>query len=355
MSKNNIKRVYYTFNYPMATNQSHTLLTGIRGIDSEIIISGFFESNSSANPQSFIYKGYKCGKGEWFNLSYPSSIGNTVTGTSLYGPNYCNKKNRIQVVGNYATVEAGTSALGCLYEGTLNGIGLWTTLLPTSSSQVLNTIAHSTMGGLVVGNYDTLLIQGKAFIYDIHTQQYFDIINDDAVSITAYGIWHNGKNMYTICGGLTKTNATNVGYVVDWNNKTHTFHNWQTYNFNNDSKKSLITHFDGITKGNVDGTYNLTGDHVSVSSSDELGFFATVHRKGKHGRFSRKAFWSSISYPHQLITSGNSVYEDVVIGVYTSTGETYINGYISFLKNKKKKLNLSHKVIIYIYELIYIY
>ena len=343
MPKNNIKRTYHTFNYPMATSQSQTLLTGIRGVGPELIISGFFQSTSSANPQSFIYKGNKHGKGEWFNLSYPSSAGVTVTGTSLYGPNYDNKKNRIQVVGNYATVEAGMSALGCLYEGTFNGIGLWTTLLPTSSSQVLNTIAHSTNGGLVVGNYDTVLVQGKAFIYDIHTQQYFDITNPNAVSITAYGIWHNGKDKYTICGGLTTTTATNVAYVVDWNNKTHTFHNWRTYNFNNDPKKSLITHFDGITEGSVKGTYNLTGDHVGVSSSNSLGFFATVHRKGKHGRFSKKAYWEPISYPHKQTTSGNSVYENTVIGVYTPKEGVYINGYISYLKNKKDKKDKKDK------------
>src|SRR6185436_5138971 len=99
-----------------------------------------------------------------------------------------------------------TKAFGCLYEGLLDGSGIWTQILPTSDKPVINTICHSTMHNLIVGNYDTILIAGKAFIYDIEKHTYYDIIKPGAQSITAYGIWYNGGESYTICGGYTELN-----------------------------------------------------------------------------------------------------------------------------------------------------
>src|SRR4029078_6229537 len=111
----------------------------------------------------------------WYVLKYPSSDGNTVLATNLYGPNN-GKNGEIQVVGNYTTKEAGKSTFGCLYEGYLSGKGRWTTIIPQFSESTLNTIAHSTHGNFVVGNYDTQLNQGKAFIYDILGKKYYDIV-----------------------------------------------------------------------------------------------------------------------------------------------------------------------------------
>ena len=108
----------------------------------------------------------------------------------------------MQIVGNYTTVESAGSAIGLLYQGAVDGSGTWSTLLPPSpdNSNVINTIAHSTMGGLVVGNYDTRLATGKAFIYDITKNTYTNLTKPGAVSITAYGIWYNGGSSYTIAG-----------------------------------------------------------------------------------------------------------------------------------------------------------
>ena len=43
-----------------------------------------------------------------------------------------------------------------------------------------------------------------------------------------------------------------------------------------------------------------------------------------------KAKWSSVSYPGSQITSGNSVYQKSVIGVYTVEGDPTVNGYVRF-------------------------
>ncbi len=322
-------RKYTTFNYPAENPGGNTLLTGIRrtDLDEEIVyISGFYECPNNACVTTFVYKGPLSGTGSWNVLNYPSSTGVTVKATNLYGPND-GKNNTIQVVGNYTTEETGSSTIGCLYEGPLNGSGLWTTLIPTSTSPVINTIAHSTNGGLVVGNYDTQLDEGKAFIYDIKTKKYNEITKSNALSITAYGIWYNGKNSYTIAGSYSDANyitGLTTAYLVDWNKKTKKLTNWRNFSYGNNPAKAIVTHFDGITSDR-DGGYYLTGDWLGIGGGDELAFFAHVPR-------GKTAKWAPISFPPNQITSGNSVYRKVVIGVYTehiAQQDDVINGYIS--------------------------
>jgi len=331
-----MSRVYRTFNYPSEVDGGKTLLTGIRQVNGEkndYYISGFYKYPEDTRVASFVYKGCRHGRGTWNLLDYPSSEGATVSATNLYGPDNGKHEGNIKVVGNYTTVEAGQKAFGCLYRGPLDGSGKWLTLTPTSEEPVLNTIAHSTHGKLVVGNYDTQLNQGKAFIYDHKTGEYFDITKDGALTITAYGVWHNGDHSYTICGGysnLDHLSGIDTGYVVDWDNKNRKLSNWRLYNYGNDPVKAIITHFDGITSdGN--GGYNLTGDWIGADQgSQKLGFFANVRRR-LNGKF-KKARWESIAYPHHLLTSGNSVSKYTVIGVYTSDPDNEVNGYISYLK-----------------------
>ncbi len=322
-----LPRKYTTFNYPAETPGGDTLLTGIRRTraNEEIVyISGFYKCPSDACVKAFVYKGHLSGTGIWHVLNYPSSAGVTVKATNLYGPNDGAGHN-IQVVGNYTTTQTGDATIGCLYEGPLNGSGGWTSLTPSStvSDPVLNTIAHSTMGGLVVGNYDTQLDSGRAFIYDIGTKVYYEITKPNAESITAYGIWHNGGNSYTIAGGYSNINSQMVpsvdsGYLVDWNKKTHALTNWRVFNYDNDPSKAIVTHFDGITSDRRNGYY-LTGDWLGVSQGPELAFIAHV--------VGNNAAWAPITFPPDQITSGNSVYRKVVIGVYEKNGVT--NGYIS--------------------------
>lgn len=333
------ERKYKTLNYPFATIGSKTLLTGIREVKhhhkkEKVYISGFYEPSSNDDDQqikSFVYKGYLSGKGKWYELYFPGA-----ETTNLYGPNNGHYKNTIQVVGNYVNPNE-TNPIGCLYEGPLNGSGKWTTLMPPGS---IKTIAHSTMGGLIVGNCQTENnYLSKAFIYDIRKKRYYyvtenvtnsvtDTDTENTESITAYGIWHNGDKSYTICGGIKSNDGTEAGYLVDWNNDTKKLTNWREYHYDNNPIKSRITHFDGIS-GNKK-YYTLTGDWVGKSDgkkdrkNTKLGFFATVKRK-------RNTKWEDISYPiKDSITSGNTVYKNNVIGVYTSpTLLPQINGYIS--------------------------
>src|SRR6185369_6044553 len=71
------------------------------------------------------------------------------------------------------------------------------------------TYAHSTMGGLVVGNYTRenshgYLDGGHAFIYDIANDKFLpDVKFPGSKMNSAYGIWSNGGTKYTIVGGYS--------------------------------------------------------------------------------------------------------------------------------------------------------
>lgn len=317
------KRSYQTFTYPNSKPGDQTILTGIRQVrnSSKVFISGFYIP-VSGTPISFVYKGCINGKGTFNNLNYP--LANTIT--NLYGPNN-GINGSIQVVGNY-TNELGT--FGCLYEGDLNGSGTWITIVPPNA---INTICHSTMGNLIVGNYNTEpdLTISKAFIYDIKTFTYYDIINpvNSLSTIYAYGIWHNHNQSYTICGGYS-TDIINVAYVADWDNNTHTMNNYQAFVYENNPLTALKTHFNGIS-GIECHRYSLVGDWIGIASiNNEIGFFAVIKRDAS-GNFYPKAKWTGISFANQLITSGNSVSDSTVVGVYTNGGDN-VNGYVSYLK-----------------------
>lgn len=327
---------YKTFNFPGALPGSRTLLTGIRETcqEHEYIITGFYEFPDGAFPTiSFVFKGHLNGYGKFFLLNYPNSPGITVSTTNLYGPSIVYDhagKELYNIVGNYTKVNA-QGTFGALFHGALDGTGKWTTLVPTplSTDAILGTIAHSTMGSLVVGNYDTVLVQGKAFIYDICSNTYYDIVKPGALNITAYGIWQNSKNHYTIAGGYFNVPGAEGGYLVDWDNKKKKFYNWTEFYFNNDPIRSVVTHFDGISGINGGRKYTLTGDYVSVNDPQPKALFAVVKRT--NCGFLQKAKWSTIEYPGSNATSGNSVAKDVVIGVYTLPNSTTVNGYISYI------------------------
>jgi len=321
---------YNTLNYPQGAANSSTYLTGIRGVDDEsgdVYISGIYAAPGASvtTGTGLLYKGPILGGGTWQVLNYPSSSGATVTSTALYGPNNGVGGN-VQVVGNYTTSENGAFDLGLLYQGPLDGSGEWTTLNPQAleTRQVKNTIAHSTMGGLVVGNYDTDLATGKAFIYNIAEDSYVELKKPGAVSTTAYGIWHNGGTSYTIAGGYSDADESGIAiaYLVDYDPSTQTASNWTSFSYNNDP--SLLTHFEGITT-DTNGGYNLVSD---VLNSDETVTAAFVNvPRGASGAFGT-ASWTPYAYPGAALTSANTVYLNYALGIYELTNGGAANGYV---------------------------
>ena len=203
---------YSTFNYPGAAGDS-TFLTGVRGAGGgDIYITGTYEQQGSTDTQGLLYQGPLSGVGQWTILNFP---GADITGTALYGPDSL-APDSVRLVGSYKQTETGQQDHGLLYEGPPDGTGSWQTIdFPSMGETVLNTIAHSTMGGLVVGNFDTNLATGRAFVYDIDNNSWVELVKPGAVSITAYGIWYNGGTQYTIAGG-TVTQTSLESTMATW-------------------------------------------------------------------------------------------------------------------------------------------
>lgn len=323
---------YTTLNYSDAAAGSSTLITGIRAVSNAsttdangtVYISGFYTPASGANV-GLLYTGPVSGTGTWQTLNFPSSAGATVTGTELYGPNNSDVSGEVQIVGNYTTSENGSGAIGLLYEGPTDGSGTWTTLNPQSLAPgrtILNTIAHSVMGGFVVGNYDTDLATGKAFIYNIADASFIELTKPGAVSITAYGIWYNGGTSYTIAGGYSDVNSggISIAYLVDWDSTTQATSNWATYTYNN--LPSAITHFEGITTDN-NGGYNLVADWVIGSTTGAA--YVNIPRTGS--TFGT-ATWTEYAFPGATLTSANTVFLNHALGIY-QTGSGVSNGYVA--------------------------
>lgn len=325
-------RIYLTFNYPEQREGDRTSLTGVRSCGDELYISGFYQiPNYPAN--GFVYKGEiseSHNLKNWHILNVPTVPGRTVTGTNLYGPDILSVHDnsncdKIRVCGSYTTQE-NTLDNAVYYEGHLNGCGKWITLHPVPN--VNGSVAHSTAHNLIVGNF---LVQGDitahAFIYNTITNHYFEITREGATSISAYGIWYNGDDNYTICGGFSTVNngddnfkRIETAYLVDYNSCSRSLSNWRDYNYNKNGVVSIITHFEGITTDNHGG-YNLVGQTVLIDES-EIIFYAHVD---KHNNIT----YESVYFPGSTSTTGNSIYKKNLIGVYTTENSSSINGYIS--------------------------
>jgi len=329
---------YSPFNYPNANGGSYGP-TGIRSAGGQnVFVTGSVHPSPTPTPpcsvvsHGILYQGALSGNGDWTVLDYPSSPGITVTGTVLYGPDGLPPSN-VRIVGSYTKCEdEGTNVRnhGLLYEGPTDGSGTWQTidyggpLRP--GEQVLNTIVHSTMGGLAVGNFDTNLLIGRAFVYDIAANSWKELIKP-SVSITAYGIWYNGGTSYTIAGGYSDANPNGIdhGYLANWDSVTQMASDWTSYDFDNGPHTHVeVSHFDGITTDNQGGFY-LTGEWAGGQQLG--GFFAHVPRM-PHRAFG-DARWRDIEYPSSVVTTGNTVFENNVLGIYFVNLDSPFSGYIA--------------------------
>ena len=79
---------YETFNYPGGSNGN--LITGIRGYDNSqdlVFITGSYETGVDGNTVSLLFQGSATTQvGTWVQLN-PNFVGQTVTSSTLYGPN----------------------------------------------------------------------------------------------------------------------------------------------------------------------------------------------------------------------------------------------------------------------------
>ena len=329
INSTNMTEASVSYNNIFAPNYS---VTGIRqdaGTGGAVIITGSYSTSDNKQPQALLYRGplYPTNSSGYIYLK-PSFPNQTVTtsvfygpNTSLYDPNI--PAGNVRAVGSYKYCEdGGTVDHGMMYQGSLDGVGSWTQInMPdfVARGSVAFTIPHSTMGDLVVGNYDLHQpASANAVIFNVKTGVYTRM--SVGALTTAYGIWQNDNPCgisYTIAGGFRDGNDINVGYLVNYDAASGNFSNLTRFSYNN--QPGIITHFEGITA--FKNGYSLAAE------GDAGAAFATVPRNSD-GSFGYAQWVPVRNTATTGISTGNSVIDNNLIGIYQpgSGIQSYVAG-----------------------------
>jgi len=341
------------------------IVTGVRGTtNGNVIVTGSHATGTGADALPFLYQGplTRAAGGPNFSVLIPPFPGTIKTAT-FYGPD-TNSFNpdtisagQVRAVGSYQSSASAKGVInrGMIYLGPASGQGgSWTPIdVPPDGSNtvggvracppdqpgcfVMDTIAHSTMGDLVVGNYDLNLsngVSGNAFIYNMTTGQWtlLQLGGSLASGTTLYGIWQNGgpgSPNYTLAGGSnahgTSPSGNQRAFLMDYNEQTGDFGQPRFYEYGNTPQ--LFTHFDGITA--VPGGFNLAT--ISSAEQSSMAFVPVTDRPRAFGQ----ATWYPIPVAASPLCSGlagcsmvtaNTVYQNNVMGLYVRPGvpRTYL-------------------------------
>jgi hypothetical protein len=328
------------------------IVTGVRGTtDGNVIVTGSRAKSDGTNTLPFLYQGPLTSPADdsGFHALTPP-FENFETGT-FYGPDTSTYNpdtipaGQVRAVGSYRNGD-GVLNHGMIYLGPVSGGGTWTTIdVPADGRntvrgvracpsgqpgcRVMDTIAHSTMGNLVVGNYDLNLgngVSGNAFIYNMTTRQWtlLQLGGSLASGTTLYGIWQNGgpgSPNYTLAGGSSahlSSLRTQRAFLMNYNERTGRFGTPRFYNYGN--APALFTHFDGITA--VPGGFNLVA--ISKPQASSMAFVPTTG--GNWPLFGRATWYPVDVAGSSLCTAapaascskvtGNTVYQNQVMGLY---------------------------------------
>lgn len=306
-------------------------VTGVRAdYDGQVILTGSHIVNGTE--MSALYSGplQDTSQGTMYVLT-PQFSGQTITSANFYGPNTSIFTPSIGIgnvvaVGSYVYSESGVHDHGMIYRGAVSGGGTWTQIdVPSSAvggAIVEDTIPHSVMGDLVVGNYDLQGVpaSGNAFIYNMKTNTWtiFDQAFGGTDQLTsAYAVWQNGigSSSYTIAGGSKHGTGFNEAFLVNYDSITGVFSNLKFYNINN--TPDFLAHFEGFSA--VPGGFNVYGQSVTQVA---MAFIA-VNPDGSFG----EAHWTDTGVPGAQISTANSIYQNIGMGVYTLSDSQAVPSY----------------------------
>jgi hypothetical protein len=266
---------------------------------------------------------------------YPTFAGETVTSSQFYGPNTSlfNPSigaGNITAVGAYRYTGSNFQS-GMLYRGPVDGSGTYVQIVApgNGSDAVGDTIPHSTMGNLVVGNfnYQSDQVRGHGFIYDTSSGTY-TTVDIGHFSTTLYGVWQDGgssSSLYTIVGGYSKNVHGARAFIEDYNAATGQFSNLRSYSFNN--RPSIVTHFEGISA--VTGGFSISATELSPRSISGASYaFIPVKKNGSFGTARWVAMTNNVNHAP---TTGDTVINYSVMGIYPA-GSGDASSYISTVK-----------------------
>jgi hypothetical protein len=308
---------------------------GVRGAGgSNVLLACSYTPENATAPQGMWWLGnLTTGSGTAYKFN-PVFDGQTVTSALYYGPdtfefNPTLGAGNIRIVGSYQYTGSTQDNNGVLYTGPLTGGGTWTQInVPNAvtSGTVANTIPHSVMGSIAVGNYDLLVdgesVLGNAFLYDISSGQWtiFDAPFGGTDKLTsAYGVWQNGvgSNSYTIAGGSAADGGLNKAFLIDYNSDSGLFTNLTYFA---DGAPAGLTHFEGIT-----GT--PTGYNVVGIAGTGYAFGSII--RFQDGTFSPVNWTGPLSFPGASMTTGNTVIGDQVLGIYQLPNDATVYAYVA--------------------------
>ncbi|MDE1149670.1 MAG: hypothetical protein PW843_24225, partial [Azospirillaceae bacterium] len=173
---------------------------------------------------------------------------------------------------------------------------------------VANTLAHSTMGEVVVGNYD-LAGQpgsGNGFIYNVRTGA-FQVLDLGPLA-TLYGIWQNGgpgSTAYTLAGGFKDGDGINAGLLADYDAATGAVTRVTALSY--DNKPGIVTHFEGIT--------GVPGGYALAATTDAGAAFVHIDRLADGGF--GPARWLAATNPAAVgLCTANSILDNNLVGIY---------------------------------------
>ena len=241
-----------------STLKSGDTVTGVRGSGGSGVVLTGSTTTSSGSQDAFLFRG-RLATAAGATVSVLQPPFRQVTSSTFYGPNThlfnprAIPRGDIRAVGSYVSSASrqGVHDQGMLYLGPLSGRGgSWRSIdvpaygrhvsghvraCPRSRRRcfVMDTIAHSTMGNLVVGNYDLKPgvrggpVSGNAFIYNITTRQWTLIKMHGSLSTktSLYGIWQDGgpgSPHYTLAGG-SSARGLQRAFLISYNERTGAF------------------------------------------------------------------------------------------------------------------------------------
>jgi hypothetical protein len=338
------------------------VVTGVRGAaGGKVILTGSAATGSGASTRPFLFRGrLRAAAGAAVATFTPAFRG--VTSATFYGPDTHRfnpaaiPAGQVRAVGSYqsSSASAGVINQGMIYRGPVRGPGgSWTAIdVPAHGARtaghlracprrrprcfVMDTIPHSTMGDLVVGDYDLHpsvrggVISANAFIYDMSRRQWtlLRLGGSQSSQTTLYGIWQDGgprSAIYTLAGG-SRASGAKRGFLMNYNERTRAFGRPRYFSYGN--RPTLATHFEGITA--VPG-----GFHVVAISSAQQASMAFIPARARRGRFGAARWYPANVAASPLcpggcgVVTGNTVYRNHIMGLYIPAGTTGLHSYLA--------------------------
>jgi hypothetical protein len=343
------------------------IVTGVRGATrGNVVLTGSAATGNGAQTSPFLYRGHlSSAAGAAVSELTPSFPG--VTSATFYGPDTRSfnpatiPSGQVRAVGSYqsSSAPAGVINQGMIYLGPLSGPGgSWTSInVPANGAHtaghlracarrrprcfVMDTIPHSTMGDLVVGDYDLNpsvrggAISANAFIYNMSRHQWtlLELGGSLSSQTTLYGIWQDGGDrspIYTLAGG-SQASGSQQAFLMNYNERTRAFGRPRYFSYGNVPR--LVTHFEGITA--VPGGFHL----VAISSAQESSM-AFVPALARYGVFGAARWYpvnvaaSSLCPGGCTVVTGNTVYQNHVMGLYLPANTTTPGTYLATVRGR---------------------